>query len=157
MDSVLYDANLSGYGSTQGNTVKIGPSAATVHYPIHGDTGYTINNVDFGGNDVNGIDCTAEVVAHEKYHRWVYRNWQSGGIWYGQTDTDGDGLPDNYEVNISSTFPDSSDSYHVAIIRNHPPYQAYGDQEYMAMVTANGMVGDSLKDWSAGLYSKQWP
>jgi hypothetical protein len=106
---------------------------------------------------LNGIDCTSEVVAHEKYHRWVHNNWHSGGQWNGQQDTDGDQLPDDYENNVSHTNADSSDSYNVAGIRNYPPYRRYGDQEYMAMKIGNHLQGVSQKDWSAGNYSKQWP
>jgi len=158
LDSVQYDSTLTdSYGVTINDSIWVGPAAATIHYDVHGDTGYTINNINFGGSDVNGMDCAAEVVAHEKYHRWVYLNWAAGGAWYGQTDTDGDRLPDNYENTVSHTSPDSSDTHHVAIIRQYPSYEAYGDQEYMAMFTANGLQGNHSRDWSAGLHSKQWP
>jgi len=116
------------------------------------------------GVGVQGIDCTAEVVAHERYHQWVYFNWLPGGFWESQygphsshNDRDGDWLPNEYESTVSNTDPDNSDTHRVARIMNRPDIYEVGDQEYMAMLAGNGMTGDPQRDWSAGLYSKQWP
>ncbi len=162
MAGVGYDPMLIGYGQTSNGVITIGPAAATIHYP----GGYIINGIHFGGNHVNGVDCTAEVVAHERYHAWVFSNWR-GGQWFidygprttgpGGNDRDGDWLANEYETSVSNTDPDNPDTHDVARIRHYPPYYSYGDQEYMAMVAGNGVTGDHLRDWSAGLYSKQWP
>lgn len=172
MSGVIYDSGI-GYGETSPTgTIKIGPAADNIHYPCDtpapGCYGFLINGIGFGGDAINGMDCTAEVVAHERYHAWVYANWRIGGQWYndyggprttgpGGNDIDGDWLPNEYENDVSHTLPTNSDTHDVARIRNNPSYRAYGDEEYMAMLAGNGVTGDHQKDWSAGTYSKQWP
>jgi hypothetical protein len=177
MAGVLYDPSfpntpfIKKYGETKPNgTIYIGPAADEIHYPCQNPGpncyGFLINGIPFGGDHVNGIDCTAEVVAHEQYHAWVFANWRTGqwlkvyGPWtpgQGGNDRDGDWLPNEYETLVSNTDPDNCDTHNVSIIMNNPNYYAHGDTEYMAMRQANGATGLVSKDWSAGLYSKQWP
>jgi len=58
------------------------------------------------------------------------------------------------EMEIGYPNPDTHD---VARIKGNAIYRPVGDQEYMAMINGNGVIGDASKDWSAGIYSKQWP
>lgn len=71
MSNVEYDGDLGGYGESRNSQVYISPDAAGVHYstPIKVTTGSGIET--FGGPTVKGIDCAAEVVAHENFHKKV--------------------------------------------------------------------------------------
>jgi hypothetical protein len=112
----------------------------------------------FGGPSVQGIDCTASVIAHEMFHQWLHQQWETGE-WVGVPppfpDDDGDGLPNIFETEITGTDPDNPDTYQMA--NYWPNYALIGDQEYWACVQGYGMTGNPNLDWSHGLYSKQWP
>ncbi|MDH4140696.1 MAG: PKD domain-containing protein, partial [Coriobacteriia bacterium] len=141
MGSFAYNDKLPGYGRfSSPNTLELGPSAGNVHYA----GGLTIGGITFGGAE--GIDCTAEVCAHELYHKWVYD--QNQGPWGSMTHSDSDRLPDTYETDVSGTIIDNPDTHDVAGIKGYPPYHDYGDQEWMAMRAGNGEVGYPLKDWA---------
>jgi hypothetical protein len=149
-----YDDTLSIYGITTNGIIIIGPLTCTIHYnpplgPIDGQY--------YGGPQTNGIDCTAEVVAHERFHEWVWNNWQLGGIWYPWTpekDMDGDMLENTYEALVCGTDSLNSDTKNMAQFGWDI---LLGDQEYMGVIMGDGVRGIQIKDWSAGNYSKQWP
>jgi len=140
MGSFTYDP-AGGYGGfTPPTTLELGPHACDEHYP----TKYTIGGITFGG--AKGIDCAAEVCAHELYHKWVYDNWHDG--WKGQPDPDGDELPNEYENTTSHTNISNPDTHNVAGIRHYAGYASYGDQEWMAMRAGDGKKGIDEKDWA---------
>ena len=140
MDSFTFDP-AGGYGCFRSPaTLELGPPACDIHYP----TKYTIGGIAFGG--AKGIDCAAEVCAHELYHKWVYDKWHDG--WKGLHDRDGDELENEYENKTSKTDWKQSDMYNVAVIRHHAPYAGYGDQEWMAMKAGDGKQGVDEKDWA---------
>lgn len=140
-----------GYGQfAPPSTLQVGPSAGGEHYTttVLGIRfgGYTIGGIFFGG--ATGIDCAAEVCGHERYHKLIYDNNQSPP-WNDQANHhDTDELIDDYETGTSHTLIDNPDTHNVAGIRRHPKYARYGDQEWMAMRTGNGLTGIVGKDWA---------
>ncbi len=155
MASANYNAALDAYGQG-GAQIWLGPKASGQHYgsPIV-IPGTFYGTESFGGPAVRGIDCAAEVIAHETYHVWVNTQWASGGIFYGLTDSDyhlqaadcDDDQPDTFENTDSHTLNNDTDTYDLEH-RKHPDYRTYGDQEYMAMRAGNGSRGDPARDWA---------
>jgi hypothetical protein len=164
LSSANYNAGLSAYGQWTGSQVELGPSASGQHYGsaiVLTDTFYGTES--FGGPAVKGIDCAAEVIAHETYHAWVDDQWETGGSFDGQTDSDKDWqpsepcgaytcyyrdeLPDFYETGTSHTWNNHSDTYDLEHLKSGI-YRYYGDQEYMAMRAGNGSRGIPGKDWA---------
>ena len=157
LGEAYYDPTMGGYGcfGCTGTRVEISPSAAGQHYssPIVLNTYFGTER--FGGPSVKGIDCAAEVVAHEFYHKWVWQNWQAGGTWVGKTDSDegtptsdyDDDLPDDYENTVSHTWNNDTDTYDLEH-KKYYVYKYYGDQEYMAMKTGSATTGDPGRDWA---------
>lgn len=130
--------------------LEVGPLASGEHY----SQGLYINGIEFGG--ATGINCTREVVEHEKKH-----NVYSSAIQNGALDNDppqynishlGDLLPDSEEVNFGCSLLDK-DTYNLRQIK-HPGYAAYGDGEYAVMKYSKGLTGNAASDWSKG--GKQW-
>ncbi|MEA3357321.1 MAG: GEVED domain-containing protein, partial [Patescibacteria group bacterium] len=149
-----YDATSTYFGYQQGDEVYLTPYSAGQHYDsaIVLDTHFGTES--FGGPTVQGIDCAAEIIAHELYHKWVDDEW-SGGSFTGKTDSDkgvptadcNDELPDFYETTDSHTKNDDTDTYDLEQ-KKSPDYRRYGDQEYMAMRAGNGARGTASKDWA---------
>jgi hypothetical protein len=176
LPGIAYNDLLIGrYGTTDTITgfIQIGPRASRIHYECSppggsGCYGYLIHGIRFGGDHVNGVDCTAEVVAHERFHQWVVLEaWAPGGQWYTLyggprttgplgNDKDGDWLPNFYEEMVSETDPDNPDTFDVSGLFHNPDIYHIGDWEYVCMLEGNGRIGDHSRDWSAGIYSKQW-
>jgi hypothetical protein len=151
-----YDSSSTAYGyMTSDGKLYLTPYSADQHYssPIVLQTFFGTES--FGGPTVKGIDCTAEVIAHELYHRWVDDQWKAGGSFNGQTDSDNglqaadcnDKLPDSYETGTSHTRNDDTDTYDLEH-NKASVYRRYGDNEYMAMRTGNGARGTASKDWA---------
>ena len=157
LGEAYYDPTMSGYGcfGCTGTNVEVSPSAAGQHYssPIVLTTHFGTES--FGGPTVTGIDCAAEVVAHEFYHKWVWENWRPGGAWVGKTDSDegtptsdyDDDLHDDYENTVSYTWNNDTDTYDLEH-KKYWVYKYYGDQEYMAMKKGSATTGDHGKDWA---------
>jgi len=155
MDNVIYNPNKGGYGYAIGNQVYLCKKAAAQHYhsPIVLHTYFGTES--FGGPSVKGIDCAAEVIAHELYHIWVTDQWKVNGSFHGKTDSDkglqapdcNDRLPDFYENTSSHTLNNDTDTYDLEH-KKAPIYRRYGDEEYMAMRAGNGARGDPNKDWA---------
>jgi hypothetical protein len=148
MDVTVYSPESHAYGRYDPSTGKVllTPYSAGQHYPYTVTVSATMES--FGGPSVTGIDCTAENVAHELYHKWVDDQWKSGGSFVGKTDFDGDELPDDYENTISHTSPTNPDTYKVWAVKFDPDYMSYGDQELMAMRAGNGVTGIVANDWA---------
>ena len=127
---------------------------------------------------LDGVDCTANVVAHESMHKWFYHQWMPGGIWHNlyaqgelhpvlrgadglnrraSYDRDGDMIPNEVEADYSTTYniylnPDVANSYDLMY------YYAWdGDQEVICRFIGEDARGDGNIDWSHGDYSRNWP
>lgn len=144
--------------------VYVKDGAAGTHYA----SGITVTAVTgtcpggtFGG--AKGIDCAAEVLAHELRHKEIYHNWDSvsstscgsaSGPWKGCTDSDtattharpGDDLPDDHESSLGTDANDV-DSCDLAACKS-PTYSQYGDNEFDAMQSSDGETGTASKDWA---------
>lgn len=96
----------------------------------------------------SGIDCVAETIAHEKYHKYIYDTYN------GQTDTDGDGVPDSVESTLFgiNTLPNDPDTYNMG-----GSYSSYGDNEIRCRKKElnTGITVYPSKDWS-DTNGKQW-
>jgi len=133
-----------GYYDASTDTLYVGNAA-----PTQNDGPTLVTNKDTQqeeeiGADGAGIDCCAETASHELEHQWIYKNLQ------GQ-DTDGDGLPDAFEIanqdgyNFDPAWPDTYDLAGTI----HPKYFSYGDNEFLAR-KAEQEPGetDPSNDWS---------
>jgi hypothetical protein len=163
LGSANYNAALGAYGQWTGSQVELGASAAGQHYGSAIVLNTFYGTESFGGPAVKGIDCAAEVIAHERNHAWVDEQWASGGIFHGQTDSDKDWqasepcgsytcyyrdeLPDFYENTVSHTWNNHSDTYDLEHLKSGV-YRYYGDQEYMCLRVGNGTRGDPARDWA---------
>ena len=156
MGVAKYDASSADYGyMTGGGELYLTPYSAGKHYSSPIVINSSFGTESFGGPGVKGIDCTAEIIAHELYHKWVNDQWKSGGSFDGQTDSDNglqsadcrDKLPDDYETATSKTKNDDTDTYDLETLKDSE-YRRYGDNEYMAMRTANGVTGIAENDWA---------
>ncbi|MBN2391367.1 MAG: hypothetical protein JXR84_11610 [Anaerolineae bacterium] len=144
--------------------IYVQDGAAEIHYPggYQFDESADCPGGNFGG--AQGIDCAAEVLAHERRHETIYHNWDSAssdscgsatGPWSGCTDSDtatthgrpGDDLPDDYE-SVLGTAPNTIDSCDVATVKDVPSYAQYGDNEFDAMQSGDGAIGNSDNDWA---------
>ncbi|MBW2663014.1 MAG: hypothetical protein JRD93_13715 [Deltaproteobacteria bacterium] len=157
MDQFLYDPTATWYGCYCYGKLYLGSSAAGQHYgSAIVVTGTHWGTESFGGPTVKGVDSAAEIIGHELYHLWVGDQWESGGEFHGEDDSDegvpcttcDDDLPDDYENTTSHTDPDDeTDTYDLEHIK-HSAYKIYGDQEYMAMRTGDGSRGIAIRDWA---------
>jgi rhodanese-related sulfurtransferase len=156
MGVAKYDASSADYGYMTGvGDLYLTPYSANQHYPSPIVISTSFGTESFGGPGVKGIDCTAEIIAHELYHNWVNEQWKEGGSFFGQTDSDNglqaadcrDKLPDTYETAKSKTKNDDTDTYDLET-KKDSEYRKNGDNEYMAMRTANGVTGEPFKDWA---------
>jgi len=159
-----YKDDLTGYGRHTGGKLFLGPLAAEVLFEDGCHwlwPAYCIfNNIDFRLPLQKGIQCAANIVAHERYHLEVFNNWQKGGRWHGWVDSDKDGLPDEVEKDETNTEPKNADTYSLTkkdypwCERTKRPgercYSEYGDQEYMAMLEGKEKQGaaNPKKDWA---------
>ena len=184
MEDAEYDDKGAGYSYWDHNEGKVYlcKAAGGIYYPRGITVTTDVGTETFGGPEVKGIDCAAQVIAHENYHKKVTNElkgnrtdsdkWQGdkshicfdewnifgwnlcvNGKDYEKGDSCPDGLPDSYETDTSHTDPDNPDTWNLEEAKGYHPqyknsYATYGDQEYMAMYTANGMVGDQTKDWA---------
>lgn len=153
------------YGSwrSSDDNVYIKDGAAETHYaaginvPAVADT---CPGGNFGG--AKGIDCAAEVLAHERRHETIYHNWDEGDAWNPSDgppladsddtnhptkhDRPGDDLPDTYETTLG-TANNNVDSCDLAT-HKAATYSTYGDNEFDAMNTSDGATGTAANDWA---------
>ncbi|MDD4488958.1 MAG: T9SS type A sorting domain-containing protein [Paludibacter sp.] len=142
------------------------PGCARSHYykPIVIENS-SFGRESFGGPQVTGVDCVAEVIAHENYHNWVNEQHKEGNSFHMENDSDrdlengkNDRLPDFYENETSLTLNTSTDTYNIKKLKGVDEYAKYGDEEYMAMRAGNILddikKANHKKDWS---YSKSYP
>jgi copper chaperone CopZ len=149
--TILYapvcDPGSTCYGAYDPGTglISFGPEASGTHYWQAIVLTTFFGNESFGGPTVKGIDCAAEVIAHEGKHKEVKENWDSGVFTEPDSDkvtdnsciythpTDGwhrhcdDRLPDNYEINTSHTLNNTTDTYDLEH-EKFGVYKTYGDQ-----------------------------
>ena len=177
INTVQYDYRLIVPGIYRPNqdpnrdSVYIGDNS-TMEFPS-----YEIGDFAYIFCEASGIDYCATTIEHEKYHQWTSNNWRGpNGVWFVEygphpywvggdpnpNDIDGDRLPSAYEDSIShangffTLDPLNSDTYGVAD-KFGERYRSYGDNELMARFLSDGATGVVVRDWSHGLYSKQWP
>ncbi len=160
---IKYDPYDTSFGNADpnGEDITLMPLAPTTHYDtplVIPKTNLSSSGESFGGPTVTGIDSVAEVLAHENFHRWVYRQHRPGALFDGMIDSDylsdpftgsewDDSLPDFYEKTISYTLIDTTDTYDLQTLKNSV-YEYYGDEEYMCMRAGNDSRGDPTKDWA---------
>ncbi|MDW7772330.1 MAG: GEVED domain-containing protein [Desulfobulbaceae bacterium] len=157
MDQFLYDPTATWYGCYCSGKLYLGSSAAGQHYGsaiVLNDTFFGTES--FGGPTVKGVDSAAEIIGHELYHLWVRDQWESGGEFHGEDDSDegvpcdtcDDNLSDDYEENTSHTDPDDKTDTYDLEHKKHSDYKKYGDNEYMAMRAGDGARGIVIRDWA---------
>ncbi|MCI5194023.1 MAG: hypothetical protein D3915_13020, partial [Candidatus Electrothrix sp. AU1_5] len=153
-----------GSWSSSSGDIKLGPAAAKTHYPSKVKVSSNTNcpGGTFGGAE--GINCVAEVLAHERKHEAFYGNWTgSSKIWTAGTTKDsddptdsdkgdlkGDMLPDDYETNTTKTDKDNLDSCDLEHNKGEEgsAYKWYGDEEFQALLAGDGKTGNADKDWA---------
>jgi hypothetical protein len=128
------------------HNITIGDAAAL------SDHSYTVPKVDscpgytFPG--ASGIDLTAITLSHEGKHKTNDENWHAFGPWFLKTDTDHDGIPDDYEASTTKTDPKDADTCNLAGVFSAPDYANYGDDELTARLAEQGVSGVASKDWA---------
>jgi hypothetical protein len=145
------------YGYTNLDQIYLTRRADSIDFPIGG-----VNVGPQHFDPDSGMDCTAQTIGHERFHQWIYEQWQPGrwGYWSQAQDLDEDYLPNWFERDSSLTDSLNADTYHIYQTFGWTPPQNgnIGDQEYWACVKGKfNPRGDTLKDWSHGRFSKQWP
>lgn len=116
---------------------------------VHPTTGEAI--LDFPTK--RGVDFCAEVVEHELTHEWVHNNWITGE-WDPMADpeeydSDDDGLPDFFEIEVTHTDPDKRDTYNLKDLFGAAIYGEIGDQEfYCRMMARDTHALDPSNDWA---------
>jgi len=149
-----YNPALSGRGEfAPPDRLSVGPSTVNPKRDISGAS--SIGQLIWV-NIRGGIYAVADTVAHERYHKWVYDMWNND--WRDAVDSDrnppfDDELPDFYETTVSGTWNNDTDTHDIARFfhsaRTPHPYSLYGDQEYMARVTAKtNSVAIPARDWA---------
>ncbi|WP_300465295.1 GEVED domain-containing protein [Desulfobacula sp.] len=156
INQFLYDPTATWYGCYCSGSLYLGSSAAGQHYGSAITLTTHFGTESFGGPSVKGVDSAAEIIGHELYHLWVRDQWQSGGDFHGEDDSDegvpctscDDNLPDGYETNTSHTDPDDKTDTYDLEHKKHSDYERYGDNEYMAMRAGDGSRGIAIRDWA---------
>lgn len=126
----------------------VGPLAADACDPVT-----ILGSGETFGDGAAGVDCTAQTVTHEAFHKWVEDQWKPGGAWDGLIDADGDRLPNIIEL-LVGTDPLLSDTYNVygtftsGSVNPSDFYYKYGDQEYLAYKKEKGAKGVHGNDWA---------
>ena len=113
----------------------------------HNDGSFRVTNVQTGqqvevGGDGYGIYCCAEVIAHEKMHKWLDE--------HEGTDVGNDHVPDAIEPQHGLIIG-STDSYNMAVHVQGIGLLHSGDEEFLCYLAARtpGAVDASI-DWSSG-------
>jgi len=105
-----------------------------------------------------GIDTARVTVVHEAKHKEIRHNWDAGGTWAGQLDSDdptpitkadkpADNLPDSYEISTTRTLTNVIDSCNLAGVIE-AGYARYGDNEFVCRLTEVGVRGIADRDWA---------
>jgi hypothetical protein len=157
LSDILYQDVDSCYGYTVLSQIYLTDQADSIIFPAGG---VTVGNYHF--DQLFGMDCTAFTVGHERFHEWIYDQWQPGnwGYWTPSQDWDEDYLPNWFERDSSLTDSTNADTYNIyqTLGWRLPQNGNIGDQEYWACVWGKfNPKGDTLKDWSHGRFSSQWP
>lgn len=144
---VHYDAGGDfGYYIPGQDHVHVQDSAPTTNTGPETYTKVPGDSVTVTGQGV-GIDCVAETIGHEKYHKYIYETYN------GQADTDSDGIPDSIESTMDgiNTFVHDPDSYNMG---GH--YSSYGDNELRCRKKelSPGIAVYPDRDWSED--GRQW-
>ncbi|MCL2310852.1 MAG: hypothetical protein FWC42_11445, partial [Proteobacteria bacterium] len=129
--------------NTKTKLISIGPSAAETQNVFSFPKSAECPGIYIPA--AKGIDVAARTLAHEKRHQDHYDYQHIPGIWVGKPDSDGDGLPDEYEDSIgtSNLFKDSCGLSFIA-----EEYAYYGDQEFDARMVENFVKGVAANDWA---------
>ncbi len=127
-DTAKYDHNVLGYGIAlrREKTIRLGRMA-----PEENDGTHTLKST-YGTITVTGqgrgIQCVAEIVAHELHHLALYS--RSGWFPFWQDD-DRDDVDDSDEPHLDGIKSDplNADTYNVATATRQTQYSTYGDSE----------------------------
>lgn len=130
---VGYDGSLADVGVFRGSTVFMGPITADSDGPLVVPANPLCPGGTFPGAE--GIDLAAITLAHERKHKEI------AGL--SGTDSDGDGVPDDYEAGTSTSDPDSCN-----LVVLDPDYAVYGDDEFIARQAELGVKGNNGSDWA---------
>lgn len=137
-----YDKTGSSVGHYNSSTKKlyVGSDAVTddISYAVVHMNGS--NSAVFPGGE--GIDLCAMTLAHELKHKSIAETLPN------TLDSDGDGLPDLYELSLQYDFyTTESDTYNLASIDGS--YASYGDQEFLCRIAEASPVAVQYdRDWS---------
>jgi len=151
MAEAKYDGKEAGYGYSLDDKIYLCKLGSEVHYPGGVDVTTDDGIETYGGDGIKGIDCAAEVIAHENYHKWVaeelsgtdsdkwqsdttticFKEWNIFGwkpcvyqITYNKDGPCPDKLPDWYENDVSHTNANIPDTWNVEEAKNyHPQYK----------------------------------
>ncbi len=145
-----YDGSDGAFGYYDPNTKKlyVGNAACTTDQTYNVSHKYESDTATFPGG--KGIDLCAMTVVHELKHKSLAEtlpNYNTTGS-PNAVDTDGDGLPDLYEMSLPyNLYITESDTYNLASI--DPSYAAYGDEEFLCRkAEANPHPVTHSADWS---------
>ncbi len=100
--------------------------------------------------ELKGVDRCHAVVLHELKHKWVYDSFHAYISTGALKDSDGDSLPDAWEVWTQSEYqfkPNDSDT-HFLRYQYVEDYDWYGDNEVLAIEAMKGHRADHQKDWA---------
>ena len=161
---LIYDPKDPDYGTwkDQEQLITLGVGVANEWHYEGGRTVPVKENCvggTFGGTA--GIDAVAEVISHERWHEFIWRQWHGGPWQVGVTlDTDdktpnqkgdniGDDLPDDFERNDSRTNPDIVDSCNlVTSCSGCWTYKGYADNEFTALLASKIASTVPAQDWA---------
>lgn len=149
MSDVEYKPTIQ-YGQWDGSQLWLGPLACGTNSGP--ETLYDMNNNSFTmTGQGKHIQCVAESIAHERYHKYCTDNYSGG------THSDVDGLPDGEENTPSQSYFKQSDpaNYNTFSYSYSGTYQ---DQEVRCRLVEIYDCGsyDPSKDWSADTENSQW-
>jgi hypothetical protein len=138
--SFIYDKKAAyGYFDPNTGVLALGPDAS------EHDNLLVLNGVTLGNTD--GIDTAEVSCVHELKHQST-RNANTPCV-APCIDSDGDGLTDDYENNITHSDPQNPDTYDLEHLI-HKDYKDYGDNEYLSRMAEeparDGGIED--KDWA---------
>ena len=100
--------------------------------------------------ELRGVDVCHALVLHELKHKWVYESFHAYTGTGGLKDTDGDWLPDHWEIWTQSQYqfkPTDPDT-HFLRFQYYEGYDWVGDMEVLSFEAMKDHRADHSKDWA---------